>query len=164
MDSEGNALDDDLYGIEILTLAAGITRTGRLSRPDASATLVSRVCGSRVTADVRLADGRLADYAHVVEACALGQATAAVIADVAVGRTPEEIEAGARAMAAMLKTGDPPSGKPWSALAALAPVRDIPTRHESVMLPFRALMAAIESARQNDDRAAAKQQAAAATG
>ena len=154
-------MDDDLYGIEILTLAADITRTGRLSRPDGSATLVSRVCGSRVTADIRLADGRVADYAHVVEACALGQATAAVIARVAIGLTGEEIDAGARAMAAMLKTGDPPSDAPWSALAPLAPVRDMPTRHESVMLPFRALVAAIAAAQRGGRRPAADQPAAA---
>src|SRR5271157_848806 len=58
------AMLDDIYNRKILELAANIPRLGRLAAPQASASAHSRLCGSSVTIDLALADGRVADFAQ----------------------------------------------------------------------------------------------------
>jgi NifU-like protein involved in Fe-S cluster formation len=129
---------DDLYSAKILKAAANMPRAGRLAEPDASAEKISKLCGSRVTVDVRLEGGRIVDYAQDVKACALGQAAAAIMGEHAVGATVEEIESAREALRAMLKTGGPPPEGRFADLAMLAPVKDYPPRHASTMLAFEA--------------------------
>ena len=83
---------DELYSAKILKAAANMPRAGRLTAPDASVQKVSKLCGSRVLVDVRLEDGRIADYAQEVKACALGQAAAAILGEHVLGASVEEIE------------------------------------------------------------------------
>jgi NifU-like protein involved in Fe-S cluster formation len=129
---------DELYSARILKAAANMPRAGRLAAPDASAEKISKLCGSRVLVDVRLEDGRIADYAQEVKACALGQAAAAILGAHALGASVEEIESARDALRAMLKTGGPaPEGR-FAELAMLAPVKDYPPRHASTMLAFEA--------------------------
>jgi NifU-like protein involved in Fe-S cluster formation len=129
---------DELYSARILKAAANMPRAGRLAAPDASAEKVSKLCGSRVLVDVRLEDGRIADYAQDVKACALGQAAAAILGEHVLGASVEEIESALGALRAMLKTGGaPPEGR-FADLAMLAPVKDYPPRHASTMLAFEA--------------------------
>jgi NifU-like protein involved in Fe-S cluster formation len=134
---------NDIYSPRIIELAAGISKAGRLAQPDASATAHSKLCGSTVTVDVSLADGRVAEFAQTVKACLLGQAAASVMGREIVGSTPEELRAVARAMRGMLKQdGAPPSGR-WSDLAALEPVRAVKGRHASTLLVFDAVEQAL---------------------
>jgi NifU-like protein involved in Fe-S cluster formation len=137
---------DDLYSARILKAAANMPRAGRLAHPDASAEKVSKLCGSRVTVDVVVEDGRIADYAQDVKACALGQAAAAIMGEHAVGATVQEIESARDALRAMLKAGGPaPEGR-FADLAMLAPVKDYPPRHVSTMLAFEATAEACRNA------------------
>src|ERR1700727_2966218 len=129
---------DELYSAKILTAAANMPRAGRLVEPDASVEKVSKLCGSRITIDLVVKDGRIADYAQDVKACALGQAAAAIMGEQAVGASVEEIESARDALRAMLKQGGaPPEGR-FSDLAMLAPVKDYPPRHASTLLAFEA--------------------------
>src|SRR5580693_4139491 len=129
---------DDLYSAKILKAAANMPRAGRLAAPGGSAEKVAKLCGSRVTVDVVLKDGRIADYAQDVKACALGQAAAAIMGEHVIGASVEEIEMARDALRAMLKTGGaPPEGR-FADLAMLAPVKDYPPRHASTMLAFEA--------------------------
>ena len=129
---------DELYSAKILKTAANMPRAGRLAHPDASVEKVSKLCGSRITVDVVLRDGRIADYAQDVKACALGQAAAAIMGEHAIGASVEEIESARDALRAMLKQGGtPPEGR-FADLAMLAPVKDYPPRHVSTMLAFEA--------------------------
>lgn len=130
---------DAIYNPKFLELAAATPRAGRLAAPDARATAHSKLCGSTVTVDVVMRDGRIADYAQVVKACLLGQAAAAVVGREAVGSSPEEIRRVAAIMRRMLSDGGPPPDGRWSDLALLAPVRDYKARHASTMLVFDAL-------------------------
>lgn len=137
---------DDLYSARLLALAANLPRVGRLAAPQATVTRASKLCGSTVTVDVVVEDGRVADFAHDVRTCALGQASAAVLGEAVVGAAPEEIEQARDALRAMLKAGgDPPQGR-FAALAALAPIRDYPARHASALLPFETAAAAAREA------------------
>ena len=140
---------DELYSAKILKAAANMPRAGRLVAPDASVEKVSKLCGSRITVDVRLRDGRIVDYAQDVKACALGQAAAAIMGEHAVGASVEEIESAREALRAMLKQGgSPPEGR-FADLAMLAPVKDYPPRHVSTMLAFEATAEACRIAMAN---------------
>ncbi|MCE7026872.1 iron-sulfur cluster assembly scaffold protein [Jiella avicenniae] len=135
---------DDVYNAKILEFAGNIPRTGRLAEPDASATAHSRLCGSTVTIDLKVEDGRVADFAHEVKACALGQASSSVMARNVVGATPEELRAVREEMRAMLKeNGAPPAGR-FEDLKYLEPVRDYKARHASTMLTFDAVVEALD--------------------
>ncbi len=135
---------DDIYTEKILELAAGIPHSGRLARPEASATARSKLCGSTITVDLRLEDGRIAEFGQVVKACLLGQAAASIVGREIVGTTPDELRRIGGEMRRMLKDrGPPPSGR-WSDLAILEPVRDYPHRHASTLLVFDATEAALD--------------------
>jgi NifU-like protein involved in Fe-S cluster formation len=129
---------DDLYSAKILKAAANMPRAGRLAHADASVEKVSKLCGSRVTVDVVLKDGKVADYGQDVKACALGQAAAAIMGEHAIGASVEEIESARDALRAMLKEGGPPPEGRFADLAMLAPVKDYPPRHVSTLLAFEA--------------------------
>jgi NifU-like protein involved in Fe-S cluster formation len=140
---------DELYSANILKLAANMPRAGRLAAPDASAEKVARLCGSRIVVDVKLdRDGKVADFAQEVKACALGQAAAAVLGAHVIGATCEEIEVAMDAFRAMLKAGgSPPTGR-FSDLSMLEPVKDYPQRHASSLLAFEATVEACRLAGQ----------------
>jgi NifU-like protein involved in Fe-S cluster formation len=131
---------DQVYNQRILELAAQIPRVGRLKAPDASATAHSKLCGSTVTIDLTLSDGKVADFAHEVKACALGQAASSIMARHIVGSTPQELRALRETVRKMLKeNGAPPDGK-WEEIAILEPVRDFKSRHASTLLTFDAVV------------------------
>lgn len=134
---------NEIYNRKILEFAADIPRLQRLDAPDATATAISRLCGSKVTVDVRMADGVISDFGHEVKACALGQASSSIMGRHVVGSTPEELRHVRGQMYAMLKEGGAaPTGK-WAELEALLPVRDFKARHASTLLTFDAVTDAI---------------------
>ena len=137
---------DDLYSSRILALAANMPRAGRLAAPDASSEKTAKLCGSTVIVDVSVADGRVADFAQDVRACALGQASAAVLGDNVIGASVSEIALARDALFAMLKgNGAPPEGR-FADLAVLQPVKDYPARHASTLLAFEAALEAVRKA------------------
>src|SRR4051794_17201136 len=99
----GRSMLDDIYNAKILELAGNTPRIGRLAEPDASARAHSRLCGSTVTVDLKMADGRVSDFAHDVKACALGQASSSIMARTVIGSTPDELREVRQAMYRMLK-------------------------------------------------------------
>ena len=135
---------NDVYNKRILELAAEIPRLGRLPHPDATATAHSKLCGSTVTVDLVLRDGQVADFAHDVKACALGQASSSIMARNIVGSTPEELRALRDGVRRMLKeNAPPPEAAKWADIAVLEPVREYKARHSSTLLIFDAVVDAI---------------------
>lgn len=134
-----------LYSGRILALAADIPHLGRLSAPQGSARRRSPLCGSTVTVDVTLQDGRVAGFAQDVKACALGQAAAAVVGAAIPGRTRSEVERARDQLAAML-TGGPVPDAPFDGLEVLLPARDYRNRHASIQLALQAAAEAIAEA------------------
>lgn len=134
---------DDVYSAKILGFAGNIGRIGRLGAPDATATAHSKLCGSTVTVDLAMADGVVTDFAHEVKACALGQASSAIMAGHVVGAGAAELRALREAMLGMLKENGPPPEGRFADLRFLEPVRDYRARHASVMLTFDAVVDAI---------------------
>lgn len=137
---------DDLYSDRILRLAANMPRAGRLAHPHGTAEKTAKLCGSRITVDVCVQNGRVVDFAQDVKACALGQAAAAVVGAHVVGADVQEVLAARDVFRAMLKQGGPPPSGRFADLAVLQPVREFPPRHASTLLALEAAVAAIEAA------------------
>ena len=138
----------DLYHNRVLELAANIPGLEPIGEAEGSVEKVSRICGSSVRVDVRLnAAGTHVEAMSVdPKACALGQATTAILAEHAVGAEIGEITGARDALKAMLKDGgEAPQGRFWE-LRHLAGVADYPSRHTSTLLAFEAAVAAIQEA------------------
>ncbi len=135
---------DEIYNARILGFAGNIGRIGRLDAPDATATAHSKLCGSTVIVDIRMDGDTVADFAHEVKACALGQASSSVMARNVVGATVAELRAVRETMLRMLKENGPPPEGRFEDLKYLEPVRDYKARHASTMLTFDAVVDAID--------------------
>ncbi|MCR5859272.1 iron-sulfur cluster assembly scaffold protein [Mesorhizobium sp. J428] len=134
---------DDVYNAKILGFAGNISRLGRLSDADATAKAHSKLCGSTVVVDLKMQDGVVTDFAHDVKACALGQASSAIMAEHVVGATAQELREVRETMQKMLKENGPPPEGRFTDLKYLEPVRDYKARHASTMLTFDAVVDAI---------------------
>lgn len=134
-----------LYDTALLRLAATIPHLGRLEAADARAERRAVPCGSRIAADVRLEDGRIADLGLDVSACAFGQASAHLLAAHAIGRTPDELAAARDALADWLagRRDDPGA---WPGLEQLARARPHGARHGAIRLPFETVAEAARAA------------------
>jgi NifU-like protein involved in Fe-S cluster formation len=134
---------NDIYNKRIIELAGNIPRLGRLPAPGARATAHSKLCGSTVKVDLSMDGPVVTDFGHDVKACALGQASSAIMAAHVVGSTATELRELRETVRKMLKeNGKPPEGK-WADIALLEPVRDYKARHASTMLTFDAVVDAI---------------------
>ncbi|MCB1333414.1 MAG: iron-sulfur cluster assembly scaffold protein [Roseivivax sp.] len=137
-----------LYSTRILALAADIPHQERLAHPDATVKKRSPLCGSTVTVDVVMKDGRVAEYAQDVKACALGQAAASVVGSAIVGCTHQQIVEARDALKAMLKSGGPTPPAPFDGLEVLRPAADYKNRHASILLSLDAAAEATLQAQQ----------------
>jgi NifU-like protein involved in Fe-S cluster formation len=138
--NDGNALYQDA----IKHFAKAAHGHGRLAAADGEARLDNPLCGDRVRMEVAVASGRITAVAHETKGCLLCRAAASAIALHAVGQEEAGIEAVATALESMLKNGAPvPAG--WPELSMFEPARAYPSRHRCVLLPFRALLAALRS-------------------
>ena len=132
------------YTREILRLAASIPYLESFDDLNGATERRSPTCGSRMRVAVELdwAD-RIRIFRQAVEACAYGQATAALMGAHAVGRSPDEVRAALAELEAWLAgDGDPPTA--WPGLEVLEPALARKGRHGAILLPFRTLIAAIE--------------------
>ncbi|MCO6382034.1 iron-sulfur cluster assembly scaffold protein [Oceanicola sp. 502str15] len=135
-----------LYSGRILALAADIPLTDRLDTPQATVKRRSPLCGSTVTVDLVVEDGRIAQFGQDVKACALGQASAAIVGAQVIGRTAEEITTARDQLKAMLTAEGPVPDAPFDAYEVLLPARDYRNRHASIMLALEATAEAMEQA------------------
>lgn len=127
-----------LYSRDILRLAAAIPHLGRLGVAQATVERTSPVCGSSVAVDVVVDEaGRVTELGQHVAACALGQASAALMGAHAIGRSAPEIAAAHDSLAAYLagEAGDPGA---WPGLEVFAEARRVTARHASILLAFAA--------------------------
>lgn len=135
-----------LYSGKILELAASIPLQGRLPDAMGSARKRSPLCGSTITADVKVEGGRISAFAQDVKACALGQASASILGRVVLGRSRTELEAARDALRVMLKEGGPVPAAPFDGYEVLIPARDYKNRHASILLALDAACEAMAAA------------------
>lgn len=134
-----------LYSSDILTLSSTL-QNAALDAPDGTSRKVSKLCGSWVEIDVKMDGGFVQDVALRVQACALGQASAAILQEQIIGASLGDVVAARDGLRAMLKESDePPTGR-FKRLDMLEGVKAYPARHQSTMLAFEAAVAAVEMA------------------
>ena len=137
-----------LYSGRILELAADIPHTDRLENPDATVKKRSPLCGSTVTVDIKIDDGKVADYGQDVKACALGQAAASVVGSAIIGCDEKTIIAARDGLRAMLKEDGPTPPAPFAELEVLRPAAAYKNRHASIMLTLDAAAEAMAKVRE----------------
>jgi NifU-like protein involved in Fe-S cluster formation len=117
-----------------------------LEREDGRAELRSPTCGSRITIAVQLdGDRRVEMISQQVHACAFGQASAALVQQHAIGRAHDEVAAALVTISRWLAE-EQDEAADWPGIEALEPARPRKGRHGAILLPFRALLAAMEAA------------------
>jgi NifU-like protein involved in Fe-S cluster formation len=136
----------NLYSQRILALAADIPHHGRLDAPQASIRKRAPLCGSTVTVDLDLAEGRITRFAQDVKACALGQAAASLMGAAIIGRSRDEVAQARDGLRAMLTQGTAPPGPPFHGYEVLTPAREYRNRHASILLSLEATLEAMDEA------------------
>ncbi len=134
-----------LYTREILRLAASIPHLVPMEAIEGATERRSPTCGSRARVAVQLDDEkRVTVLRQAVEACAFGQASAALMGEDAIGHGARDVRRAIHEIEEWLAGDDRLPA--WPGLDALAPARLRKGRHGAILLPFRALLAAIEEA------------------
>lgn len=136
-------MSNALYQQAIKELAKAAHGAGRLAAPDGQASLDNPLCGDRVHMEVVRDNGRIVALAHDTKGCLLCRASASVLGKHAVGQSAEEIKAVHDVLQNMLKAEDTPPLE-WREVEYFAPARQFPSRHLCILLPFNALLAALE--------------------
>lgn len=139
-------MSESLYNTRILRLAASIPHQERLDNPQATVQRVSPICGSRVTVDLDVDEaGRVSRFGQEVRACALGQASAAILGAEVLGKNALELAEARDALAAFLK-GQAESPGDWPGVELLRPAQPHKGRHGSILLAFQAAAEAAAAA------------------
>jgi NifU-like protein involved in Fe-S cluster formation len=135
------------YTREILRLASSIPYQVGFEEIEEATERRSPTCGSRIRVAVELDWAeRVVRLRQAVEACAYGQASAALMGGHAIGRSAEEVAVAVAELESWLAgRSDVPVA--WPGLEVLTPARSRKGRHGAILIPFRALAAAIEQAR-----------------
>jgi nitrogen fixation NifU-like protein len=139
-------MSDDLYQRAIMDRAKTPVRAGRLPSPDVSVTIDNPLCGDRITLDLKLENGTIADIAHHVRGCALCQASASVMAEAVVGQRTADAGTGREQLKAMLGGNEAPAA-PWNGYGIFTPLRAHKSRQDCVLLPLEALAQALAQAK-----------------
>lgn len=140
-------MSEEIYQQAIKELAKAADGARRLDAPSASAQLDNPLCGDRVTIDLMVADGIIRAIGYETRGCLLCRAAMALIEREVSGLAMTRVSAAHAELAALLR-GELAAPTVWPDLGIFAPVRGHRSRHGCVLLPFQALDAALNKARQ----------------
>lgn len=136
------ALSPEEFTLSLKRYITQVRRDRRFSGENVQTTTVHsrQRCGSKLTLDVVIEAGRVQALGYRVRACSLGQATTAIVSERAPGMTAEELQSVQAQLEQILKN-DVPTGDTliWPELAIFQHAASMPSRHDSALLPFRAL-------------------------
>lgn len=139
-------MTEPLYTLDVLRLAASTANLHRLDNSHASVEKRSPTCGSRVRVDVIVSgEGKVEALGAELHACALGQASTALMAAHALGRTGAEIAEARDSLRAFLK-GEAEQPGEWPGLEVFAAARRHSGRHAAILLAFEAAAEAAAAA------------------
>ena len=134
---------ETLYTPEILSLAVSLARWPFTADLPLVGEARSQSCGSTLKVGLACENGAIARIGMAAQACAVGQAAAAIMAEAAVGHTRAEFAAAEAGLKCWLAgEGAMPD---WPGLATIAPARAYPARHGAILLGWRAVLAALDN-------------------
>ena len=130
-------------------------RRGVLTQPTHCGCGENALCGDRVRVQLRIADGRIVDYAFEAEACAIVVATASMMGDVLLGAKPATLVSIDADLRRLLEKAthetDVELAERLGVLADLVEMRALPRRHRCVTLVLEALANAVFPLRKDSD-------------
>ena len=139
-----------LYGDLILDHYRNPRHRTAVSHADVEAEEFNPFCGDRVILQFRLdGQGRIVEAGAQSEGCSIIQASASMLADIALGRSVAEL-AGLSQLFRNMMSGETSIGEPedeWGDLHSLQVVRQFPVRIKCALLPWTALEIGIEGFR-----------------
>ncbi|MDN6318958.1 MAG: hypothetical protein L0J77_04280 [Marinobacter sp.] len=140
--SAGSTLNPEEFVLSLKRYIAQVRRDHRLSGENVRTAMVHsrQLCGSNLMLDVVIEAGRITALGYRVRACSLGQATTAIVSERALGMSAEELLAVQDQLEQILKNHVPSNeALIWPELAIFQHAASMPSRHDSALLPFRAL-------------------------
>lgn len=132
-----------LYTPDVLALAIDLARHPLTDDLPLRSEARSKSCGSTIMLGLAVEARAVTRIGLRSQACAIGQASAAIFASAAVGEGIDHIAETRDAVAAWL-AGDAPLPQ-WPGFATVAAARDYPARHGAVMLPWDAAIRALSA-------------------
>jgi nitrogen fixation NifU-like protein len=138
---------DDLYGDVILDHCRNPRNPGPVEPADLRADGVNPFCGDEVHLQLSLKNGRAARVGVQSVGCSINRASASMMAETIVGKTPAQMAALAEAVRAMMD-GEPSHDgalKNHTDLRALEQVRQFPVRIKCALLPWTMLEERLET-------------------
>lgn len=134
----------NLYTREVLALATRLSEWPHDPTLPLKGRARSATCGSAITVMLGTdPEGRIARIGLGAQACAIGQASAALFAAAAVGRNSADLAEAAGAIRAWLQNGG--AMPDWPGLGAIVAARDYPARHGAILLAWEAALDALSS-------------------
>lgn len=134
-----------LYTPEILALATALAAWPLRDDLPLRGEARSPTCGSAIAIGLKLdSEGAIADFGLRAQACAIGQAAAAIFAKGAIGCDREAVSDTLHDLNRWLGNGAPLPD--WPGLGAIAAARDYPARHGAILLPWKAALEALPPA------------------
>ncbi len=139
-----------LYGDLILDHYRNPRHRTAVSHADVEAEEFNPFCGDRVILQFRLdGQGRIVEAGAQSEGCSIIQASASMLADIALGRSVAELEGLSQLFRTMMRA-EPSAGEAEDELGdlhSLQVVRQFPVRIKCALLPWTALEIGIEGFR-----------------
>jgi NifU-like protein involved in Fe-S cluster formation len=133
-----------LYTREVLALATSLSQWPQDPDLPLVGTARSPTCGSTVSLALATNKaGAIIGIGLKAQACAIGQASAALFAADAAGRDADNLAAALEAIRRWLKEGG--ELPDWPGFATIAPARDYPARHGAILLAWQAALEALSS-------------------
>ncbi|KRL39114.1 Fe-S cluster assembly sulfur transfer protein SufU [Liquorilactobacillus uvarum] len=137
---------ENLYRQMILEHATHPHHHGSLEKADQDIELRNPTCGDVLTLQVEMKDGKVSDIAFSGSGCTISQASASMMTDEVVGKTPEEIDKMVVAFSEMVTGNESDDVDELLGDAAiLAGVAQFPARIKCATLAWKAIYRAVKT-------------------
>jgi|APSaa5957512535_1039671.scaffolds.fasta_scaffold19308_2 nitrogen fixation protein NifU and related proteins len=137
-------MSHELYQQQIKQLAADADDVERLKFSDCTASLDTPLCGDEVLVEFKTsADGRITEAGYEVSGCLLCRASLSLLNRYALGKKLGDIARVTANLEEMLVHGRPTQIDDDIDLNCFKPAQAHATRHDCVLLPFRAALNAL---------------------
>lgn len=133
---------NNIYNKDVIKLAADISGLEQIDNACSRISLRSPLCGSSIEVAIVVKDTIITGYSQKITACALGQASASIMASAVKGKSRNNIITVRDQVKVMLNSGVINLERDWIQLACLAPAREAKARHGAILLPFDAVLKA----------------------
>lgn len=139
-------MSHQLYQQQIKQLAAEADDVARLQSPDCTANLDTPLCGDEVLVEFKTsADGSITEAGYEVSGCLLCRASVSLLNRYALGKKQSDIARITATLEKMLAHDGHAQTDDDIDLSCFKPAQAHATRHDCVLLPFRAAMNALRS-------------------